>query len=946
MRKTFFFNLMMLFLFSTLLNINVSAQVAKVKNLDAKIPLCSKVKTGKFDNGFTYFVMENKKPEKRVEIQLVIRAGSVQEDENQRGLAHFIEHMCFNGTKNFPKDSLVKFLESTGVRFGADLNAYTSFDVTRYTLTIPVEDKNMFEKGMQVMEDWARWVSFDKEEIEKERGVILEEKRLRTNAQQRLQDKHFPILFKGSKYAERMPIGIEEVIKNADRETFLSFYNDWYRPDLAAVIVVGDIDADEAIKLINKHFGDYTFRGKIKKDKGLYPIAENKEPLISIAYDKELPYSNLTIYFKHPETDQSTYRGLRELYKEQLISQMLSIRLSELTKLPEPPYLYAMGGIGNFGIGGIKVLTLITIPAVGKLNVGFEKTLAELFRVEQTGFTDSELKRTKDEIIAQIEKNYNERDKTESIKLAQEIYSYFDQNEAMPGIEIEYEKAKEYMNDISLSEVNKTIADLITENNIVITASIPETSPEKPSEKELLDIYKKAHKVKYDKYVDDLGDKPLMSKIPTPGKIVSSKKMKNFDIVELKLSNGARVLLKSTDYKNDQILFSCWSKGGASLYSKLNDYKNAEEAASIVDNAGLGEWNSIKLSKLLQSKICGISPYISDYSQGMNGNTTPKDIETFFQLLNMQFTEPRKDSDAFKSYMTKAEDMLKNRDKEPQNALNDTLIAFMNNYDARKMPTTLQTLNVLDIEKTFSIYKERFADASNFTFLFVGAFDVDKIKPLIEQYIASLPSTNKKESWEDMGIEIPSGKVNKVVKKGIEPKATVRLVIKCDDKIDFNSENILKVNVLKEILNIRLREVIREEKGGVYGIGAGINMNNVPKPKLSTIVYFGCDPQRVDELIGCVKDVFKELQKEETSKENLAKVKEILKKEFEKNNKENNYWLSVIQQYEFSGRDISFLKNYEKEIDKISLKDVKETANKYLTFDKNFARIVLMPEDD
>lgn len=947
MRRTFLLKTLALFLvLATAFAFEAEAQVARARNLDAKVPLSPKVTTGKFDNGFTYFIMENKKPENRVEIQLVIRAGSVQEVENQRGLAHFIEHMCFNGTKNFPKDALVKFLESTGVRFGADLNAYTSFDVTRYTLTIPLDKKGMFEQGMQVMEDWANWVSFDNEEIEKERGVILEEKRLRAGAQQRLMDQHFPVILKGSKYADRMPIGTEEVIKGAQRDLFLEFYNDWYRPDLAAVIVVGDIDKDEAFKLVKKHFENYSFRGKgLPKDKGTYPVPDNEKPLVSIAYDKELQFPNIVTYIKYPEFDKSTYRGLRELYKEQIFTQMFSMRLNELTKLPEPPYLYALAYAGQF-IGGLHALNLVTVPSSGAFNKGFEAALGEMFRIDQHGFTESELNRAKEQILVNLEKQYNERDKTESVNLAQEIYTYFDHGVAMAGIEEEYKLVKEFLPDITVDEINQTLQKLIDGKNLVITASLPETSAEKPTEKEILDIYNKAKAKKYEPYVDELGDKPLMAKIPTPGKVVSTKKLPNFDITEIKLSNGARVLLKSTDYKNDQILFSCWANGGASLYSNLVDYRNADNATIIVDEGGLGEWDQIQLGKLLQSKVVRLTPYIGDYSQGMRGSTTPKDIETFFQLLHMQFTEPRKDSDAFKSYMIKATEAIKNYSREPANALSDTLQAVLNNYDPRKMPVTLEQLNDISLDKAFKIYQERFADASNFTFLFVGSFDIDEIKPFIEQYVASLPSTNKKETWKDMGIKMPLGKINKLVKKGIEPKATVRLAVKYDGKFEYTSENILVVNMLKEVFNIRLREVIREDKGGVYGIGAGISMNNIPTPNLHTIIYYGCAPERVEELIDAVKSVFEEMRSTEASKENIDKVKEILKKEFERNSKENDYWLSVIQQYERTGRDIAFLKNYEKAIDKVSAKDIMNAAKKYLTYDENFIRVVLMPEDD
>jgi zinc protease len=434
-----------------------------------------------------------------------------------------------------------------------------------------------------------------------------------------------------------------------------------------------------------------------------------------------------------------------------------------------------------------------------------------------------------------------------------------------------------------------------------------------------------------------------MKTLPKKGKITSTKKLPNFDITEMKLSNGARVLLKPTDFKNDQILFQCWANGGTSLYPD-QDYFIADNAISIVDDGGLGEFTSTKLSKLLQSKMIRLSPYVGDFTQGMGGSLTPKDKEIFFQLLNMQFTQPRKDKDAFTSYITKTMEVLKNRDRDPQSAFGDTVRAVLGNYNPRYMPLTPEALEKFELDKAFKIYQERFADAANFTFLFVGAFKIDEIKPLIEQYIASLPATKKNEKAKDLGIKAPRGIVEKVVKKGIEPKATVRLVIDIDNNI-YSSEEILKMNIMNEIMNIRLREELREEKGGVYGVGGRTNINYFPNKMARTQIYFGCDPTRVDELITAAKQVFDEVQTK-VSTENLSKAKEIMKKEFETRSKENNYWSGIIQSYDYTNRDLVFLNGYDKKIDGITDADVVAAAKKYLDYKKNFIRIVQMPEDD
>jgi len=912
-------------------------------DLNAHIPLSPKITTGKLDNGLTYFIMENSKPENRAEIQIIVRAGSVHEDDHQAGLAHFLEHMAFNGTKNFPKDSLIKFLESTGVRFGADLNAGTSFEYTHYMLTIPLDKPNMLEGGMQVLEDWAMWISFDSLEIEKERGVILEEKRVRTNFQSRLMDIFLPVIFKGSKLAERMPIGKEEIISTAPRQAFVDFYEDWYRPDIAAVIVVGDLKTNDALALIKKHFNHWKFKGKgTPKPNTVPPIPDNKEPLISIAYDKELPYANAVLYIKHKGRDERTYGAYRETLKEQLFGMMLNMRLQELTREAAPPFLYAGAGVSDF-LGGIRIFNFVAVPNAGDFANGFERGLAEVFRADQHGFTPTELARAKETVLAQYERNYNERDKTESSSLARELAGYFREDEAVPGIEVEFELAKHFLAEIQIAEVNKMVADLITPENVVFTIALPEGGADKPTEADILAIFKKAENAKYEAYVDDLGDGQLMKTLPKKGKITSTKKLPNFDITEMKLSNGARVLLKPTDFKNDQILFSCWADGGTSLYSD-QDYFIANSADAITVEGGLGEFKATLLTKLLQSKMVRLSPYISDYSQGMQGSSTPKDKEIFFQLLNMRFTQPRKDAEAFQSYITKTAELLRTRDRDPENAFRDTIGAVLGGYSPRSFPMTEDHLEKFELDKAFKIYQERFADAANFTFLFVGAFTIDEMRPLIEQYIASLPATNKKEKAKDLGIKAPSGQVAKVVNAGIEPKATVRLIIDVD-KVTYNSDEILKMNVMNEIMNIRLREEVREEKGGTYGIGGRTTMNYFPRQFVRTQIYWGTNPGFVEELIDEVKKVFDEMQKE-ISAENLNKAKEIMKNEFQTRSKENNYWLGVIQQFDYTNRDLAFLKDYANRIDKITTADVVASAKKYLDYKTNFIRIVLLPEED
>ena len=921
---------------------------AQYKDLKEHIPLNPKVRSGMLDNGMKYYILENKKPENRAEVWIKFNVGSVQEEEHQRGLAHFIEHMCFNGTKNFPKDSLIKFLESTGVKFGADLNASTGFDAITYLITIPLDDPNMLEKGVQVLNDWARNVSFDPDEIEKERGVILAEEIARmANAYGRATNYHIPNMLAGSKYAVRMPIGLTKVIETAPRQAFLDYYYDWFRPEISAVVMVGDFETKTAENLIRKYFASWKYQGKgtpkpVVKEK----IPNNKEPIISIFRDKELRYAQAVFMIKHPERDKLSYHSYREDIKESLFGIMFNMRLEEISKEPNPPFLGASGGMGNF-LGGVRVLQLGVAPKEGEFDLGVSRLLDEAFRVDQHGFTKSELERAKETIYAQYEKSFNERDKSESRGYARELTSYFSGDEAAPGIEVEFELVKKWLPEITITEINKMVSEQIGRENVVAQVNIPDGFSDQPTEQSIMALFTKSEATKHQPYIDDLGDAKLMKKTPKAGKVTSTKKLKNADVTEMILSNGARVLLKPTDFKNDEILFSCYAGGGSSLYPDA-EYQLVDNSDGIIDNNGLGEFSSTKLQKLLQSKMISLRPYIGGYEQGMNGSLTPKDREIFFQLLHMQFTEPRKDTNAFLSWMVKTEEMIRNRRNDPMNDYRDTLNAVLTNYHIRGQSLTRDHLEKFDLDRAYNIYKERFADASNFTFVFVGAFKIDELKPLIEQYIASLPATKKAEKGKDLGIKPMPGIVTKTVKRGIEPKSAVNITM--DFPYDnFSSEENLKINLLGEVFNIKIRETLREDLGGVYSPRASLNWGYFPRRYARGTVNFTCDPTKTDMLIAAAKEVIDNVKKG-ISEEDLKKAKELNKKENEVSKKENRYWLRNIIGYETTGRGndgLSFLTTgYDAKVDKVTAAELVTLANKYLNYKTNCLTVIQMPEDD
>ncbi|ROL62105.1 insulinase family protein [Bacteroidetes/Chlorobi group bacterium ChocPot_Mid] len=910
------------------------------KSLDERIPLDPKIKTGKLSNGLTYFIRENHKPENRAELQMVVRAGSVFEDDDQQGLAHFIEHMCFNGTKNFPKNDLIKFLESLGMRFGGDLNANTGFDRTYYMLTIPMDRKGVLDSGFQVLEDWLRFVTFDPVELEKERGVILEEWRLYRGANDRIMKKHLPNILYKSRFAERLPIGDTAVILHAPRERFLDFYKNWYRPDITAIIAVGDFDANEVEKIIKEKFGDIPALTNPKKHIE-YEIPFHQEPIVSIATDKEWPYSLIQAYFKHEGEQVPTYKNYRQTIIDGLLSTMLSQRLEELTHKSEPPYVFA-NAIETSFMSNLKTFFLTGMVKETGFLSGTEAILTEAFRASQHGFTQTELDRAKKEQMRFIEKAYNERDKTESANYARELSGYFHEGEAAPGIEVELALYKKWVPEITLDEINQLIKKILKKENLVISVSAPEKEGVTvPTEKEILAVYDKVSKMNLEPYVDKVTANPLFDKKVSKGKVINSEKNEQLKATLLTMSNGVKIWLKPTDFKNDEILFQAYSPGGNSLAPDA-DILSANFSEDLVDQAGIADFDYVTLQKMLQGKILSVSPSIGGRTEGISGNSTPEDFETMLQLVHLYFTSPRKDEETFKSFMAKMKEQLKNAKVDPNSTFNDTINYVMNSYHPRTKPLTEERLNEVNYDKAFEFYKDRFADASDFTFIFVGNFNIDSIKPLLQKYIGSLPSTRRVEEAKDNGIRYPKGKIQKIVKKGMEQKSTIRFVFTGD--FNWNDDEKLELTALMGVLNIKMREQIREEKGGTYGAYASGRPSKFPIPTYRIDIGFGTNPDRVNELISTLTDLLKDLQTNKVDDTYIQKVKEIQKRQFELNQKDNRYWLRQINDYLYNGDDFSSFLNYDKQVEKISADMVLKAANKFFNWG-NLAQFILYPEN-
>ena len=926
----------------TLILLLVTLMVQAQTGLDAKLGIDPKVKIGKLSNGLTYYLRKNVEPKNRAELRLVVNAGSILESDQQLGLAHFVEHMAFNGTKNFKKQELVDFLEKSGVNFGADLNAYTSFDETVYELQVPTDSIQVFKKAMQILEDWAHQVSFEPVEIDKERGVIVEEWRLGRGADARLRDKFFPVILKGSQYAKRLPIGTKESIEKSPYSELTKFYKDWYRPDLQAVIVVGDIDIAETEKMIKDHFGKIP-AAKTPKPRTKFGVPAFPETRASILTDAEQPYNVVQVYYLRPEIPASkTEKEYRASMVRNLFNQMISSRLEEIAQKPEAPFLFGSSSYGSF-IGDKDAFSLIAVAKTAKdIEASIATLLTENERVKQYGFAQTELDRAVKSTLSRIENMYNERDKTKSVELLQEYVRNYLKQESIPGIEKEFEMHQKYLPTIQLAEVNALIKDWITTENrsVVITAPEKEKADLMTADQVTALLNKPIGKL--DAYVDKVTKGALLPVEPTAGKVVSEKKYPSIETTEWTLSNGAKVILKPTQFKNDDIQFSAISWGGSSLYDD-KDYVNAANASVIASIGGIGDFDIQALQKELAGKNCFVSTSVANYMQGLNGNSTTKDLETAFQWLHGYFVAPRKDANMFEVIKQQMKVQLANKDKDPASVFADSVNYIMGNYHPRRKPFSMETMQQLELDRAFEIYKERFSNAGQFTFTFVGNFDLENIKPLVEKYIASLPSTNQKEQWKDVGIRYPKGVVSKVIRKGKEPKASVRLAF-TGEVSEISDLDEVQVGQLTKALAIKLREVLREYAGGVYGVGVGGGFNREPVNSYGITIQFGCAPENVDKLIALVMEEIKNTKNNGVPAVNIEKVVAEQTRSLENDIKENNFWRFRLEQNFFRGTDPTQILQAADKIKLITVDKTKELANKLFN-ENNMVKLILLPEE-
>jgi len=916
-----------------------SAQAAL--NLTDTVPVGPQVKVGKLDNGLTYYIQKNSRPEKRLELRLVVKAGSILEDEDQLGLAHYTEHMAFNGSTHFKKHELVSYLQSIGLKFGADLNAYTSFNETVYILPIPTDKREDIEKAFLVLEDWAQGVSFEDPAIESERSIVLEELRLGKGAQDRMNKVLLPKIFSGSLYAKRLPIGTEESLKGFKFDAIKRFYKDWYRPNLMAVVVVGDIDPTDAQKLVEQHFSK--LRNPANERARNYPqIPVRKDVEAVVVTDKEA--TNNIMQVLYPVTEDRVVRTVgdyRQKLLERLFGMMLGQRMQELTQQSNPPFVGGGSGLGRL-VHGYRSFNSSALLGRGGVGPAMDALVLENQRAKQFGFQTVELERSKKNLLRAVEQAHAEREKTDSGRYAAEYIRNFLESETIPGISNEMMYAQELLPTITLADVNAFAKTAIPGQSAKLLVYMGNQKEETtPKEEQLLGAMKQAEQRPVVAKEEKALAVSLMAKPPKAGSVVSEKQNTALGTTELVLSNGVKVILKPTDFKNDEIVMSASRFGGQSLYG-LPDKFNAGYASGAVASMGLADFTPIDLQKMLAGKVVNVSTGLAGETDVVRASSSQSDLETMLQLLHLKFAAPRRDADLFKSFVTRSQDFAKNAVARPESVFSDaTHTALFGKHPRLWLTPRPADFEQIALDRVSSIYQERFASARGFTFIFVGSFARDKLQPLIATYLASLPTSELPTEFRDLGMRPVSGVVQQSVYAGTEAKSLVSVEFRGD--APYSEDEQLRIRAMVDVINIRIIDELREKQTLIYGGSMNGGLYRTPYQHYAFGMVFPCGPDNVDKVVAAAFGEIDKLQQNGPEASDLAKVKQNWLIANRKSMRENSYWLGQLQTAVLHGTDPARILEFEKRAESITASDVQTTAKRYLRRD-NYVQVVLYPE--
>lgn len=900
------------------------------------IPVDKDVRIGKLDNGLTYYIRKNNLPENQANFYIVQKVGSMQEEENQRGLAHFLEHMAFNGSKNFPNDSkgkgIIPYLETVGVKFGQNLNAGTSFDYTVYNIdAVPTAKQAVLDSCLLILHDWSGFLLLRDKDIDKERKVIHEEWRTRQNMSMRMLGVLLPEIYKGSKYADRLPIGKMEVIDNFEPKVLRDYYQEWYRPDLQGIIIVGDVDVDKTEQQIKSMFAD--IKKPVNPAERVYSqVPDTDEPIVAIATDKENPNTNVLVFYKRnivPADKKMNMDYLVYDFMNSMIEQMLSSRMQEMIQKENPPFAFAEVSSGSYLISKTKdAMQFFAVSNPNATNLAIETIIREANRAKEFGFTAGEYERAKADYMSKLEKLYNERDKQRSSYYIDQYTSNFLENEPIPGIADKYNTIQQVVNYIPLEAINQLVKGMITDKNRVVAIMGTEKENYSP-EADIIALIKKVDSEKITAYVDNAITEPLMAAMPAKGKIV--KEEQNQGATVWTLSNGAKVVVKPTKFKDDEILLSGFAPGGSSVIDNkyiseiqvLGKIFEAIMGESALSAGGLGKFSKTDLTKVLSGKNVSMNFSIDTYNEAISGKSNVKDLETAMQLLYLNFTDVRKDQSAYTSFATRTKGMLTNFGSNPMIAFSDSILSSMYKNNPRGRFISAKDVEAADYDTMLKLRKERFANAGSFIFTIVGNVTPEELKPMVEQYIASLPSTPEKSTFNAKVMPQRKGKFNNNFIRPLEvPKATTGLIY--SGKLKYNLQNDIQLDALEQILDIVLTDKIREKLGGTYGVQVSSELEKTPEEGFSIQLMFDTDPERRAELVNAIDVTISEMQKTGPSAENVQKVKEFMTKQHADELKKNDYMLNTLNnQYRYG---VDFATNYEQYVDNLSVNSLKKFA--------------------
>ena len=911
------------------------------------IPVDPDVRMGKLDNGLTYYIRHNAWPEQRAEFYIAQKVGSIQEDDNQRGLAHFLEHMAFNGSKHFKGNEMLRWCESVGVKFGTDLNAYTSIDQTVYNISnVPTTREGIVDSCLLILFDWADGLLLEQEEIEKERGVIHEEWRLRTSAQMRMLERDLPKLYPNSKYGHRMPIGLMEIIDNFERPFLQAYYEKWYRPDNQAIIVVGDVNVDQVEQKIKKLFSPIV----LPENRALvttYPVPDNNEAIYVIDKDKEQRYNIVEVLMKHEAFPDSLKGNLTYIiaeYMKNAAMSMLNDRLKEFAEKPESPFLQASVGDGNYLLSrGVDAFDMAILPKDGQAEASVKAVLTEARRAAEFGFTPTEFNRFKANYTSNLDKQYSNKDKRYNSQFVSQYVQHFLNNEPIPSIDFTYQTMKQLVPALPIDGVNMVMKELVSPsdtNLVVVNFNNEKEGAVYPTEEGIKQAISAARATQIEAYVDNVKDEPLMTTLPKPGKIKKEVKNDKFGYSELTLSNGVKVVLKQTDLKKDQVLLRAEGFGGEALYGE-EELPNLRMFGDVIEASGLGNFSHTELEKALAGKIASASLYMSNYREHVSGSSTPKDVETMLQLVYLYFTNINKDQKSFDNLMQTTEVSLKNRLLQPENVFSDSLTLTLGKHHPRVKPMTVDDLKKVNYDRILEMAKERTANAAAYTFTIIGNYDEQTIRPLIEQYLGSLPSQKKVQKGKFIDTDFKGKVVNDFKHKAETPKA-IAVMVWYSKKVPYTLENSIKASIAGQILSMEYLKKIREHTSAAYTVGASGSMSRDDFEKSATIyVYCPMKPEKADVALQIMRDEVNNMTKT-CDADKLAKVKEYLLKNHGDQLKQNSYWLGQINTWRKFG--IDFHTDYEKVVNAQTPESIAAFVKQVLKAGHQ-AEVIMMPAE-